>query len=187
MPEVTVIGYGTLLSRSSLARTIGDPGRGPHEMIPVLVRGFRRLFNMRPDHYEASDLWGRPGVENGAMNVEPAAGELFNGLAFRVTPAQLEKLDQRESSYERLEVETCAFDTGEPIGLGHLYSSIPNAPWIERDPHRLLPLWRDLVWARTGAYRTGRRFGETFDRTTYLADGVTLVADRYRDHLSRPE
>ena len=32
-----------------------------------MVRGFRRLFNLHPDHYEASNLWGRPGIENAAM------------------------------------------------------------------------------------------------------------------------
>ncbi len=38
-----------------------------------------------------------------------------------------------------------------------------------------------------GSYAIGRRFGATFDRTTYLADGETLMAERYRDHLSPGE
>ncbi len=184
---VFVIGYGTLLYRASVERTIGRPVGGAREMLPVRVHGFRRLFNMRPGHYDASDLWGRPDVENGAMNVEPAAAELFNGLALRVGPEELGRLDRRESDYERLRVEARDFETGEPLGTGHVYSSRPDAPWIECDPERLLPLWRDVVWARAGAYGISRQFGEAFDRTTYLADGRTLVADRYRDHLSPGE
>lgn len=180
----SLIGYGTLLSRASAGRTLGRPGGLAREMLPVTVRGYRRLFNLRPDHYVASRVWGRPGIENGAMNVEPAAGEEFNGLAFRVSRQELELLDQRESAYDRIEVEACGFDSGEPIGRGQVYCSRPDARWIERDPARLLPLWRDLVWARQAAYGTGRRFGRAFDRTTYLADGTTLVADRYRDRLS---
>ena len=178
-----LIGYDTLMCRASAGRTLGRPEGLEREMLPVLVHGFRRLFNMRPDHYEASEIWGWPGIENGAMNVEPAPGERFNGLALRVTARELQLMDRRENAYERIEVEARAFDSGEPMGIGHVYSSRPDARWIERDPARLLPLWRDVVWARDAAYGIGRRFGETFDRTTYLADGKTLVADRYRDHL----
>ena len=184
MEHGLVIGYGTLLYRASLERTVGRAEGGVRELLPVLVHGFRRLFNMRPDHYAASDLWGRPGVENGAMNVEPAAGVSLNAVAFRVEPEELERLDERESAYDRLLVEACDFETGVPLGRGHIYSSKPDPRWIECDPGKLLPLWRDVVWARAGAYAIGRRFGEAFDNTTYLADGETLVADRYRDHLS---
>lgn len=181
---VLVIGYGTLIYRASLGHTIGQTGAGNREMVPVQVRGFRRLFNLRPDHYTASNLWGRPGLENGAMNVEPAEDESFNGLAFRVSPEELEKLDQRERYYDRLEAEVYDFATETPLGPGQVYSSRPDARWIERDPGKLLPLWRDVAWARSGAYAISRRFGETFDRTTYLADGESLVVDRYREHLS---
>ncbi len=90
-------------------------------------------------------------------------------------------------AYDRLGVEATDFETGTLLGPCHIYSSKPDARWIERDPGKLLPQWRDVVWARAGAYRIGRRFGETFDQTTYLADGETLVADRYRDHLSAGE
>ncbi len=139
----------------------------------MLVPGFRRLFNLRPDHYDTSDLWGRPGVEQGAMNVEPAAGAVLNALAFTVAPEELERLDRREYVYDRLEVEASDFETGAPLGPCHIYSSKLDARWIERDPSQQLPQWRDVVWARAGAYQIGRPFGETFDRTTYLADGET--------------
>lgn len=181
---VFIIGYGTLLYRASLGQTIGRTMADQREMVPVLVTGFRRLFNLRPDHYLASDVWGRAGIENGAMNVEPAASESLNGLAFEVAPEELEQLDRRERYYERLEAEIYDFQTGEPLGPGHIYSSKPDARWIERDPGKLLPLWRDVAWARAGSYAISRRFGETFDRTTYLADGKTLVVDHYRAHLS---
>lgn len=183
MSDVLLIGYGTLLSRASIVHTLGGPEE-ERELLPVVVRGFRRLFNLRPDHYQSSNLWGRPGVEMGAMNVEPAAGEFLNGLGLRVTAEELEKLDRREYSYDRVQVEAYDFESEALIGPAGIYSSPLEARWIDRDPSRLLPLWRDLDWARTGSYGISRRFGETFDRTTYLADGRTLVADRYRDHLA---
>lgn len=184
---VLLVGYGTLLYRASLGHTIGETPAGERAMVPVVVENFRRLFNLRPDHYQSSELWGVPGIENGAMNVEPAAGIALNGLAFRVAPAELERLDRRERYYRRVEVELRRFDDGEPLGRGQIYSSRPDERWIERAPAVLLPLWRDVVWARAGAYAIGRRFGRMFDRTTYLADGATLVVDRYRDHLTPGE
>ncbi len=185
--EALVVGYGTLLYRASLGQTLGRDAAEKQEMFPVLIRGFRRLFNLRPDHYEASELWGRPGVENAAMNVERAEGESLNGLAFKVGREELAKLDARERYYDRLEVEAADFATGHALGVAQIYSSRLDARWLERDPAMLLPRWRDLVWARTGAYAIGQAFGETFDRTTYLADGLTLAVERYREPLSRPE
>ncbi len=184
--DVLVVGYGTLLYRASLGSTLGRTTK-ERQMVPVTMRGFRRLFNLRADHYPSSDLWGRSGIENGAMNVEPAPGESLNGLAFRVSPKELEKLDRREYCYDRLQVEAHDFKTGVLLGPAHIYSARRDGRWIERDPAKLLPLWRDVAWARAGTYAVSRRFGEAFDRTTYLADGRTLVAERYRDHLSPGE
>ena len=59
--------------------------------------------------------------------------------------------------------------------------------FFERDIEKLMPLWRDIVWARTGAYRIGETFGRCYDETTYLADGRTLVIDRYRDVIEEVE
>jgi len=182
--RIMVVGYGTLLYRASLGDTIGKSAASEREMVPVLVSGFRRLFNLRPDHYGTSNLCGKVGVENAAMNVEPVEGAILNGLAFWVEPSEIAKLDERERYYDRLEIEALDFETGDSLGTGHIYGSKPKSRWIERDPEKLLPLWRDVLWARAGSYAVGRRFGETFDRTTYLADGETLVAHHYIDHLT---
>jgi hypothetical protein len=115
-----LVGYGTLLYRPSLGDTIGGTAASAIEMVPVVVAGYRRLFNLRPDHYVP------------------------------LTSAVLG-------------------DTG-----------------IERDPAALLPLWRDVQWARAGAYQISPRFGTYCDRTTYLGDGATLVTARYQGHLAVP-
>jgi cation transport regulator ChaC len=178
-----LVGYGTLLNRRSLGDSIGQDSAGAKEVIPVIVHGYRRLFNLRPDHYESSFRLGTAAIENAAANLEEASGNRFNGLAFPVTTDELEALDERERYYERRQVTLHAFDTGELIGEGHAYVSLPDARWIERDPTRLMPLWRDIVWSRGGAYRVGERFGRVYDETTLLADGTTLLIDSYRDLL----
>jgi hypothetical protein len=75
------------------------------------------------------------------------------------------------------------FETGEELGECHVYESPLNASWLQRDLTKLLPLWRDIVYARVGAYRISEPFGQMYDATTYLADGSTLMIDYYQAHL----
>ena len=184
MPTL-LVGYGTLLYRASLGRSIGAEAAERRELRAVAVPGYRRLFNLRPDHYTPSACLSADGRECAAMNVEPAPGAWFNGVAFAVRESELAALDQRERYYRRLEAPLLDFATREPIGTGFLYSAEATARWIERNPEKLLPLWRDVVWARAGAYGLAPAFGRAFDETTYLADGETLVVERYREPLAR--
>lgn len=183
MESTFFVGYGTLLLRGSLGQTIGSEAASAREIVPVIVRGYKRLFNLRPTHYASSSKLTRGSIEGGAMNVEPAPGSRFNGLAFRVTEEELVALDRREPYYERRSVPIHEFESGEALGEGILYAAVPDAPWIERDPAKLLPLWRDVVWARSGAYRISEAFGRMYDETTYLADGCSLMVERYREVL----
>ena len=178
-----LIGYGTLLNRGSLGRSIGRTSARGKRLIAVLVRDYRRLFNLRPTHYESSDKLSNNPIENGAMNVEEAPGLHFNGLAIPVEPDELDSLDERERYYERRIVPMYSFETGEALGEGHVYVAPVDAFWIERDVTKLMPLWRDVVWAHESAYQISERFGRDFDATTYLADGGGLVIDCYRDLL----
>ncbi|MGH9337731.1 MAG: gamma-glutamylcyclotransferase family protein, partial [Vicinamibacteria bacterium] len=165
--EIFLVGYGTLLHRGSLDRSIGRESADRKRILPVLVRGYRRLFNLRPTHYATSFKLSREPIENAAMNVEPAAAERFNGLGFEATPEELAALDERERYYRRKTAPVFHFDSGELIGEGHFYVSDPDASWIARDVAKLMPLWRDVVWARAGAYRVGETFGHCYDETTY--------------------
>ena len=185
--SVQIVGYGTLLYRASLGGSIGAEAATEKPMVPVLVRGYKRLFNLRPTHYDTSFKVSAEPIENGALNVEPCPECDFNGLAFAASAKELAALDDRERYYERQSVLLYAFEGGQCLGEGFVYASRPDAPWIERDPACLLPLWRDIVWCRTGAYAVGERFGRHFDRTTHLADGQTVVVDRYQTVLDAPE
>jgi len=178
-----LVGYGTLLHRGSLGHSIGRGAAHEKNLMAVVVRDYRRLFNLRPDHYESSSKLGGALIENGALNLEEAAGESFNGLAFPVEPQELENLDERERYYERIKVPMYSFETGDPVAEGYVYAAAPDAPWVEHDNAKIMPLWRDIVWSREGAYQISDDFGRKFDDTTYLADGTTLVVDHYGEML----
>jgi hypothetical protein len=181
-----LIGYGTLLNVASLGHTIGGPAAESKSFTPVVIRDFRRLFNLRPDHYRPSFHLSPLPIEAGAMNVERCPGASLNAVAFLVTEEELSALDHRERYYSRQEVPVYRFPDRTYLDQGAIYASSPDARWIEHDPERLLPRWYDIVAARAGCYALSPEFGRMFDETTYLADGCTLVLDRYRVHLPAP-
>jgi hypothetical protein len=74
------------------------------------------------------------------------------------------------------------FKTDEFMGHGFIYSAAINSKRVTKDI-RFLPDWEDIAFARTGAYRNGHLFGQTYDNTTFLVDGVTRVIDYYKDYL----
>ncbi len=183
--KVVLVGFGTLLLQESLADTIGNGSK--KKFTPIVIKNYKRLFNLLPDHYEAYNVLRTDGTENGAANIEPAEGFEFNGLSFEVDTNDLDSLDQRERYYKRSIVPYYNFNTGEDLGLCHVYESPLDARWLVRDIANLLPLWRDIVYARVGAYRISDDFGKMYDATTYLADGTTLLIDYYRNYMGKLE
>jgi len=180
-----VVGYGTLMSRASAGRTLSAAveERG---FFPVVVPGFRRLYNLRPEHYQPSLRLSQAPVEVAAANVQPAPGSCFNGLAFRVSSAELPVLDDRERYYARIQVPVLSFPDERPVGDAFVYSAGEGSPWVVGCDADLLPRWEDLLLARGGAYRLSHAFGVLFDQTSFLADGRTRVMDRYAPHLPPP-
>ncbi len=124
-----LVGYDTLLYRPFLGDTIGGTAASAIEMVPVVVAGYQRLFNLWPDHYVplTSSVLGATGIENAAMNVEPAPGFNVNGLAFTVDDAQLPALDRRERYYRRQRVRLQHFDANEDRGTKALSGLLRRA------------------------------------------------------------
>jgi len=176
-----IVGYGTLLYRKSVGDTIGHSA-GEKVYHPVIVKGFKRLFNLLPSHYKPSFRISKQAVERAAANIIPCKDATFNGLAFEVDDKELAEIDRREKHYDRIETVIYDFTSGEVIGNGFVYvASTARADLT--DDARFLPDWIDISWARTGAYRIGHDFGLMYDQTTFLADGQTPVVERYAPYL----
>lgn len=183
--KIVLVGFGTLLLQESLGDTISNKSK--KKITPIIIKNYKRLFNLLPDHYEANNFLRTDKTEKGAANIEPAEGMLFNGLSFEADINDLEHLDKRERYYKRSIVPYFSFKTGEKLGVCHVYESPINARWIVRKNADLLPLLRDIVYARVGAYRISEAFGKMYDATTYLADGKTLMIDYYKDYINELE
>lgn len=181
MKKNYVVGYGTLLYEESVGDTIGEKAK--HKAyIPVLVKGFKRLFNLLPEHYKPSFKISEKPVEKAAANVIRSAGHYFNGLAFEVSDDELKNLNKRESHYDLILTDIFDFFSHVPLGKGIVYSASEELDVVTRNTE-YLPDWEDISWARTGAYRYGESFGKVYDETTFLVDGKTRVVDYYKNHL----
>jgi len=185
----TVLGYGSLLNVASLQDTV--PRLRRDAVQPVLVTGFRRLFNLvslSRAHLDGGPL--RPGQAVGVLNAVPdSAAREMGAVAFAVTDDELAQLNRREYCYYRVgPVEYLDFQSRRPAGSGLVYSVMSAADLRRKMPERyrraIAPLGVDGLLSRDilphdgylglclqGAYSWGRAFGDHFLDTTWLADG----------------
>ena len=108
-----VFGYGSLVDRAALAAWLRRGAFDPGETVPCRLRGWRRTWNVARDnaeitagrpHYVDARTGARVALFVTVLNIRPAAGEFVNGLAFRVSQAERERLDRREFNYDRIDV-----------------------------------------------------------------------------------
>ena len=105
-----VFGYGSLVDRGSLEASVGRPVEPVDGPFPARLRGYRRCWNVvtpssvRPD-YVLTTADGEPwqGLL-GWLGIEPDPAASALGAAYRVTAHDLDVLDRRELSYDRVEV-----------------------------------------------------------------------------------
>lgn len=181
---IWIIGFGTLLLKHSLGDTVGSTNSDGKEYIPVTIRNYKRLFNVVASHYTPTHKLTDSSIETAAANVEFAREESFNGVAFRVSEEELAQLDVRERYYQRVQVEAYHFGTDRLLGDAYVYCALPSSQYVETRNEKLLPHWRDIDYARRGAYAIGPEFGKAYDASTYMADGVTRMVDFYQGYLT---
>jgi cation transport regulator ChaC len=157
-----VFGYGSLVDRGSLEASIGRVM--PVTDGPFLLRlhGYRRVWNIlghsseRPEYLFIDDAGRAWDGWVAFLGLEPATGAVTPGAAWRLTDADLDALDDRERSYDRVDVT--------PF-LEAVTSWRPDGPVMTYVP-------RDDVLAREAAIRPAG---------TVMARYLRLVDRGYRD------
>jgi cation transport regulator ChaC len=101
-----VFGYGSLVSASSVAKTVGRPV----EAVPAALTGWRRRWSLCRDNLRSEKTFA---LSDGALppfilglNLEPGedpAGPV-NGAVFELSDEELKRLDVRELRYDRIDV-----------------------------------------------------------------------------------
>jgi cation transport regulator ChaC len=109
MSALALFGYGSLVSRGSIAETLGHDATPP---VPARLAGWRRRWSLVRDNARAEK--GFAPIEGDrfdfclGLNLERAPGEPDdgwpNGALIEITAAELDRLDLRELRYDRVEV-----------------------------------------------------------------------------------
>jgi len=155
-----IAGYGSLISHNSLKETIGNK-----RFIPVIVKGYKRIFDINRIKGENSDV----------LNLEKNSKCKFNGVMFSVTDKELERLRKREEGYE-LE-ETAFYDMKKCEKLGNCFVFVDH---IDMDKE-MLPSKNYFLLCREAAYHLSKRFGKMWDNTTYISTGEK-ISDWLKEH-----
>lgn len=155
-----VVGYGSLMSHDSLRETIGDK-----RFIPVLVKGYKRIFDINRIKGENSDI----------LNLEKSPKSKFNAIMFSVSDKELEKLRKREEGYELEQIPVYHFKSKDKLGNCFVF-----VDRIDLDK-TMLPSKSYFLLCREAAYHINKKFGQVWDETTFVSTGEK-VSDWLKEH-----
>ncbi len=104
-----MFGYGSLVSRASIAETLGHEAPAP---VPAQLAGWRRrwsIYRVNTAHEKVFErVDGEPFEHIVGLNIQrapdAAEAEWPNGALIELTQEELERLERREVRYDRIEV-----------------------------------------------------------------------------------
>jgi len=166
-----VIGYGSLISKESLSKTI--PIR---DYSYVWITGYRRIFNLRTRLLKMYKI-GENDERIAVLNVEPEEAGRVNAVIFSASDEELEKLKIRERRYYTKDVEVTDYFTGKSLGRAILFIGKKFAHGERIVSEDYLPVKEYLDKCREACYAVSVQFGKDFDETTFTAKGVRI--DQY--------
>ena len=128
--RLAVFGYGSLVSRESVALTLGREAPAP---IPARLEGWRRRWSIYRKNTAHEKVFERvdsePFEHVVGLNLEPAPdatkAEWPNGALIELTKAEIERLDLREVRYDRVEVTDGA--RAEGLGFDRVYAFVAKS------------------------------------------------------------
>jgi dephospho-CoA kinase len=166
-----VFGYGSLVSPASLESTIGRPVTEA-DLVVAQLDGYGRRWNYGSMHLRGDWIHEGTDVRQGlvvSLGLVTADSESCNGVAVRVTDAELAALDWRERDYERTDV-TDRIRADRLAADDRVVTYVPRPSAVERyerarDARRagVRRSYRDLVAAAFAAL--GADHVEVYHRT----------------------
>lgn len=188
--EAGIVGYGSLLSKASLERTLEREYRGP--FVACSLPDWRRTWDVRQPNraYFCETADGRMYPENILyLNVTRGAGAILNGVVIVVTAEQLLALDAREWMYDRVAVTERLQDVRVTGGDVYLYAAKPEfvvhgveSPCIAA----VRATYLDIV--ETGLANLGPPFRAAYELSTDPVPAHLVIQDRFDEAraASRP-
>ena len=139
---VSYFGYGSLVNRDTRPPT--------EEAINATLKGWRRVWNHRVVNSDARRACT-------SLSIEPADG-VIDGVLVRIPTSELAALDERESGYERLQLDASNFILPERVtdDIIHVYRSLRKNRILADHEHPVTQSYVDCVMAGYAS-----RFGDS--------------------------
>jgi hypothetical protein len=177
--EHAVFGYGSLMLRESMERSLGHAYDGP--FIDCAVRGWRRTWDVAmPNETIAATDGGDTFIPRRILylNVHPDPATTVNGSLFVVNEAELASFDRREWIYARVAITAALVGVHVEGGEAYLYAGLPEHEWpgggTNRD-YAIRETYLELVEAALA--RRSEEFRERYDASTDEVPAQLVVAD----------
>ncbi|MEK6155177.1 gamma-glutamylcyclotransferase family protein [Flavobacteriaceae bacterium 3-367] len=180
--QVGLIGYGSLMSRPSMERTLGRPYDGAIRKIHL--QGYQRLWNIKvPNTGEGAYTCM---TETGTiipeslifLNIQPKEEQSMNCCLYILEEADLVAFDAREIGYQRIEVSRDIVETDIPDLPIYAYKALPAfiAEAEENNPGKNAVLLQYLEILDNAFDVLGATFEQEFQASTLPLD-PDLVLD----------
>lgn len=129
-----MFGYGSLVSRTSIALTIGREVTSSDGFTAARLNGYGRRWNYGSRRQRGA--WSGPNgaVESGVvvcLGIVASSHEGCNGVVVRVSDDELARLDVRESDYDRVDVTDQVSLRSAGVS-GRIVTYVPRRSAIDR-------------------------------------------------------
>ena len=171
---VFVVAHSLLLNKESLMKTIPD-----REFRPVLIKHFKRVFNLRtskPRLYKLSIKDNKQAI----ANLVQEKGNVCNAALFEVSDDEFRRLKLRNRAFYTKKVPVYNPQSGIKTGEGYIFIGRKTLQGEHMRADDILPIPHYLEMCRQGCYALGKQFGRQWDETTFLATGQQLT--EYLNH-----
>lgn len=177
--QIALVGYGSLLSRLSLERTLGRTYTGP--FLQCTVRGWRRTWDAampnRKFYTEGPEGRTTPRAIL-YLNVTRDPSTNINGVIFVVDHEELAAYDQRESIYDRVDV-TADLDVNVEGGPIYMYVCRPEhrvANAISPADAAVRATYLQII--EQGLSDFDQEFRQHYEKSTDIPPANLIVEDR---------
>lgn len=181
--KVLVFGYGSLMNKISLARSVKQ--EAVDSMEPVVAFGVKRIFN-----YYAKNTahWGpdQNRKEKAMLNLVQTLniGTLANGVTVEVDVEDFSRLVVRETGYDLVPILVASWDEvigqDPQVNIKIAYTFVAAHELRNRIDYtstEFYPVRGYLHAVQQASKGFGDDFAQMWNETTFLADGTTSVED----------
>lgn len=177
--QTALVGYGSLLSRSSLEGTLGRSYTGL--FLQCTVRGWRRTWDaaMPNRKFYAEGVEGR--ITPRAilyLNVKRDPSTDINGILFVVNQDELAAYDRRESIYERVDVRS---DLDVKIEGGQIYMYVCRPEYCIAHSHSPADAAVRATYLQIieqGLLDFDQEFRQHYEKSTDIPPAHLIIDDR---------